>query len=50
MQPVSTGITEEGVTEILSGIQADEEIVYQGVNLLEDQAKIRIIERIESLQ
>jgi len=50
MQPVSTGITEDGVTEILSGVQADEEIVYQGVNLLEDQAKIRIIERIESLQ
>ena len=48
MVPVVTGITENGFTEILEGVVPGQEIIYQGMNLLEDGAKVRVVERLES--
>lgn len=45
--PVVTGIIVNGWMEILAGIEADTEIVYQGMSQLEDGAKVRVIRQIE---
>ncbi|MBI9102298.1 MAG: efflux RND transporter periplasmic adaptor subunit [Spirochaetales bacterium] len=50
MVPVVPGISENGFTEILEGIEAEQEIVYQGMNLLEDGAKVRIVNRVDAYE
>jgi len=43
------GIQIENKTEIITGLKPDEEIVFRGQTLLEDQSKVRIIETIQPL-
>jgi len=50
MTPVITGIAENGFTEILEGLDADQEIVFQGMNLLENGAKIRIVNKVDAYE
>lgn len=40
---VNTGITVDGITEVLTGLQAGEKIVVQGMRSLSDGAKVRDI-------
>ncbi len=49
MQPITVGISEKGFTEILEGLSPEQEIVYQGMNLLEEGSMIRIVNQIETL-
>ena len=44
-RPVSAGIEIDGRAEIVEGLSAGEEVVYQGQTLLEDGAMVRVIER-----
>ncbi|MBN2445022.1 MAG: efflux RND transporter periplasmic adaptor subunit [Spirochaetales bacterium] len=46
---VTTGILIDNKLEILKGLKAGEEIVIRGQTLLEDNAKVKVIERIEPL-
>lgn len=48
-RPVRVGIEIDNVAEILEGVTAGDEIVYQGQALLEDGARVRIIDRITVL-
>ena len=45
MTQVFTGLTVDGVTEIISGIPVDTEIVVRGQNLLDDGVDINILNR-----
>jgi multidrug efflux pump subunit AcrA (membrane-fusion protein) len=46
---VTTGILIDNKLEIIKGLKPDEEIVIRGQTLLEDKAKIKVIEQVESL-
>lgn len=47
LAPVETGIIVEGRVEILDGVEADREIVYQGMTQLEDGSRVRVIRQLE---
>lgn len=47
---VERGITESGVVEITSGLDADREIVLRGMNQLEDGAGVNVVEQLETIQ
>lgn len=46
---VVQGINMNDVSEILSGLSADEQVVIQGQSLLDDGAKVKVIKEIEPL-
>jgi RND family efflux transporter MFP subunit len=46
---VTPGIEIDGKLEIVDGLEAGEDIVIRGQTLLEDKAKVRIIERVQPL-
>ena len=46
---VTPGIEIDGKLEIVEGLAPDEEIVIRGQTLLEDMAKVKIIERVQPL-
>ncbi|MCL2214609.1 MAG: efflux RND transporter periplasmic adaptor subunit [Treponema sp.] len=43
------GIMIDGIAEILSGLESDEEIVVRGQTLLDDGSKVNVIERVTPL-
>ena len=47
---VVTGISTEGITEIQSGIAADDEVIVRGQSLLEDGVRINVVERAQSVE
>jgi multidrug efflux pump subunit AcrA (membrane-fusion protein) len=47
---VVTGISTEGITEIQSGIEADDEVIVRGQSLLEDGVRINVVERAQGAQ
>ncbi len=47
---VSEGIRIGGVSEIISGLQAGETIIYQGQTLLDDGAAVKIVRTVQPLQ
>jgi multidrug efflux pump subunit AcrA (membrane-fusion protein) len=46
---VTPGIEVDNKLEIVSGLEPGEMVVYQGQTLLEDQARVRIIETVTPL-
>ena len=46
---VTPGISIDGVTEIISGLEPDEEVVARGQTLLDDGSRVNIIERLTPL-
>jgi multidrug efflux pump subunit AcrA (membrane-fusion protein) len=46
---VKTGILIDGVLEIQEGLAADEEIIVRGQTLLEDGARVNVVERVAPL-
>ena len=46
---VTSGIEIDNKLEIVEGLEHGEEIVIRGQTLLEDKAKVRVIERIQPL-
>ena len=48
--PVKTGLQVDGIVEIVEGLDQDTEIVYQGTTQLEDQSRVRVITRLETLR
>ncbi|MBN2535378.1 MAG: efflux RND transporter periplasmic adaptor subunit [Spirochaetales bacterium] len=49
MRPVKTGILIDNKQEIVEGLKNGEEIVIRGQTLLEDQAKIKVVEQVKPL-
>ena len=47
---VSEGIRIDGVSEIVSGLEAGETIVYQGQTLLDDGAAVKVVRSVQPLQ
>lgn len=50
MQEVIVGLTIDNKAEIVKGLKGDEEIVYKGQSLLEDNTKVRILRTDELLK
>lgn len=46
---VTPGIEVDNILEIVSGLEAGEQVVYQGQSLLEDGAGVRVIDTVEPL-
>lgn len=44
-QPVDTGIEQEGLVEIRSGLQLDDPVVLLGQQSLEDSTRVRVVQR-----
>lgn len=44
-RPVETGLEQEGLVEIRSGLQLDEPVVLLGQQSLEDSTKVRVVQR-----
>ncbi|MCL2567728.1 MAG: efflux RND transporter periplasmic adaptor subunit [Alphaproteobacteria bacterium] len=45
--PVKTGVTQDGLVEVLSGLRGDENIVVDGASYLSDKAKVSITSSAE---
>jgi len=48
-RPVVLGISQEGIVEIVEGVEAGEIVVIQGQTLLEDAEKVRILEELQAV-
>jgi len=48
-KPVVLGISQDGIVEVLEGLEAKEDVVIQGQTLLEDAIKVRVLQKLQAV-